>query len=120
MTAFAKIEATIPAESDLRADYERLVRDRSTDAAELRRMRLAPEAIARHLHAARRALVLRFKAMTPVPTRRLLCDRTRRLYGDYDGPTIDYLRAQGKTWDQIIESAARPGQMPTVGRKSCR
>jgi hypothetical protein len=111
---------TIPAESDLRADYERLVRDLSTYASDLRRMSLAPEAIARHLHAARRALVLRFKAMTPEPTRRLLCDRTMRLYGDCDGPTIDHLRAQGKTWDQIIESAARPGQMPTVGGTSCR
>jgi hypothetical protein len=120
MTELAKIEATIPAESDLRADYERLVRELSTDAMELRHMSLAPEAIARHLHVARRALAAKFKAMTPEPTRRLLCNRTMHLYGDCDGPTIDYLRAQGKTWDQIIESAARPGQMPTVGRKPCR
>ena len=103
MTALAKAETTISAELDLRADYERLVWDLSTYASDLRRMSLAPEAIARQLHAARRALVLRFKAMTPEPTRRLLCDRTMRLYGDCDGPTIDYLRAQGKTGDQIIE-----------------
>jgi uncharacterized membrane protein YccC len=120
MTAFAEIETTTTAAIDMRADYERLVRDLSNYAVELRRMSLAPEAIARHLHAARRALAAKFKAMTPEPTRRLLCDRTMQRYGNCDGPTIDYLRAQGKTWDQIIESAARPGQMPTVGRTSCR
>ena len=38
---------TIPAESDLRADYERLVRNLNTYALDLRRMRLAPEAAAR-------------------------------------------------------------------------
>ena len=30
-------------------------------------------------------------------------------YGDKLGPTIEYLRAQGKTWEQIIESATRAG-----------
>ena len=45
MNALAKAEATIPAELDLRADYERRVRDLSTDASDLRRMRLAPEAL---------------------------------------------------------------------------
>ena len=54
--------------------------------------------------------------MTPEPTRRLLCDRTMRLYGDCDGPTIDYLRAQGKTWDQIIEFG-RPSRTNADGRR---
>jgi hypothetical protein len=30
-------------------------------------------------------------------------------YGNPLGPTIEQLRAQGKTWEQIIESATRPG-----------
>jgi hypothetical protein len=33
----------------------------------------------------------------------------RRHHGDPLGPTIDWLRAQGKSWEEIIESAMRPG-----------
>jgi hypothetical protein len=31
------------------------------------------------------------------------------MYGNPVGPTIDQLQEQGKTWEQIIKSAARPG-----------
>ena len=30
-------------------------------------------------------------------------------YGDNLGPTVDWLRSQGKSWDDIIESAGRIG-----------
>ena len=30
-------------------------------------------------------------------------------YGDKLGPTVDWLRAKGKSWEQIIESAGRSG-----------
>ena len=45
MTALAKAETTIGAESDLRADYEGGVRDLNTYASDLRRMSPAPEAL---------------------------------------------------------------------------
>jgi hypothetical protein len=39
-------------------------------------------------------------------------------YGDKLGPTIEWLRNQGKTWKQIIESASRPGGKDVLeGRK---
>jgi hypothetical protein len=30
-------------------------------------------------------------------------------YGDPLGPSIEWLRARGKSWDDIIESASRTG-----------
>ncbi|WP_199883738.1 hypothetical protein [Anaerosinus massiliensis] len=31
-------------------------------------------------------------------------------YGDKLGPTVDWLRARGKSWEQIIESSKTPGK----------
>ena len=38
-----------------------------------------------------------------------ILERNMRVYGDPLGPTVERLRNQGKTWEQIIESASRPG-----------
>jgi hypothetical protein len=35
--------------------------------------------------------------------------RNLREYGDKLGPSIEWLRARGKSWEQIIQSAIRPG-----------
>ena len=35
--------------------------------------------------------------------------RNLEKYGDEFGPTVEWLRKQGKTWEEIIESATRPG-----------
>jgi hypothetical protein len=43
------------------------------------------------------------------------CPCTRRLpkfmnkYGDKVGPTIEWYRKAGRSWDQIIETASKPG-----------
>jgi hypothetical protein len=34
---------------------------------------------------------------------------TLAVYGDRLGPSIEWLRARGKTWDAIIDSATNPG-----------
>jgi hypothetical protein len=36
-------------------------------------------------------------------------ERILARYGEKLGPSIDWLRAQGKSWDQIVESATRTG-----------
>lgn len=95
-----------------RAEYETLVRGLAALAAELKGRNLNPEAIARALHAARQELGMRFKAQTPEPLRRRIRERTICAYGNDVGPSIDFLRAQGKSWEQIIESAVRPGRIP--------
>jgi hypothetical protein len=96
----------------IRADYEMRVRRLAFLAAEMKGANLEPEAIARALHAARRALTIEFQERTPEPLRTRIRERTLRVYGNDIGPSIDFLRAQGKSWEQIIGSAVRPGHLP--------
>lgn len=95
-----------------RARYEALVKDLALRVDELRRQGLAPETIARTLHAERRTLSTQFKEITPEPLRTVIHDRTVAVYGDPLGPTIEFLRAQGKSWGEIIDGATRPGPLP--------
>lgn len=92
--------------------YEALVRQLALRAEALRHQGADPETIARTLHAERRALSTRFKDLTPAPLRTVIHDRTVAVYGDPLGPTIEFLRAQGKSWDEIIDGATRHGPLP--------
>jgi RHS repeat-associated protein len=67
------------------------------------------EATARMLHAERNALKLQYRELTPPDVLKTIEARNLKLYGDPLGPSVDQLRAAGKSWDDIIESAARPG-----------
>lgn len=69
----------------------------------------SPEEIARALHADRRALGVKYKNLTPPDKLEEIYERNVGKYGDKLGPTIEYLRAQGKSWDQIAASSARTG-----------
>ncbi len=57
----------------------------------------------------RRALGVEYKGLTPGAKLREIYERNRRKYGDELGPTIDWLRDAGKSWDDIIDSASRSG-----------
>jgi hypothetical protein len=61
------------------------------------------------VHAERRRLTAAFKKLTSEPWRSRIHARTLAAYGDPVGPTIEHLRARGKSWDDIIDSATRPG-----------
>ena len=67
------------------------------------------EEIARALHAQRRALGVQYKNLTPDEPLQQIYERNLAKYGDKLGPTIDYLRNKGKSWEEIIESACRTG-----------
>jgi hypothetical protein len=96
----------------MRTEYERSVRSLLDTAARMKALGAEPEAIARTVHAERRLLASRFKDLTPEPLRSALYNRTLEIYGDPAGPTIEYLRSKGKSWEDIIESASRPGLLP--------
>ena len=102
---------------ELRAEYERLVVGLGAKIQGLRATGLDDEAIARALHAERRALTVRFKQETPECLRSVLDERTMRRYGNPIGPTIEDLRRSGKSWIQIIESASRPGRCRCPSRR---
>ncbi|WP_407528598.1 hypothetical protein [Methylobacterium oryzisoli] len=95
----------------LRSRYEDAVRALQQQVAAMRRDSLSAEAIARAVHAERRRLAVHFKDLTPEPDRTRIRERTLQVYGRPDGPSIAFLRAQGKSWEAIIESATRPGRM---------
>ena len=96
--------------------YEALVRELARRADALRCQGVDPETIARTLHAERRALSTQFKEITPEPLRTVIHERTVAVYGDPLGPTIELLRAQGKSWDEIIDGASRHGPLPGTSR----
>jgi hypothetical protein len=47
--------------------------------------------------------------MTPSDLREQIYARNLEKYGDPLGPSIEWLVEHGKTWEDIIESATRPG-----------
>lgn len=68
------------------------------------------EATARMVHAERNALKLQYRELTPANMVEQFELRNIQKYGNPVGPSIDQLRASGKTWEQIIESASRSGE----------
>ncbi len=103
------------AAGDLRARYEQSVVALRTQVAAMRREGLSAEVIARAMHAERRRLAAAFKELTPEPLRSQIYNRTRAVYGDPLGPTLERLRAKGRSWDEIIDSATRPGPAISTG-----
>jgi hypothetical protein len=93
----------------LRKAYVDEVTGLADKAASMRKSGNTEELIARTLHADRRALGVKYKNMTPAAKRTVIYARNMAKYGDRRGPTIAWLRARGKTWNDIIESASRPG-----------
>jgi hypothetical protein len=63
----------------------------------------------------RRDLGVQYKALTPADELARIYKTNIRDYGDPLGPTIEWLRGRGKTWEQIIESASRPGDLKRLG-----
>lgn len=102
----------------LRSRYETAVLALREQVAAMRGEGASAETIARAVHAERRRLAARFKEQTPEPVRSQIAQRTLTVYGDAIGPTIEWLRARGKSWDGIIDSATRPGPLPSLGDAS--
>ena len=67
------------------------------------------EQIARALHAERRAIGIKYKDLTSPEILDEIHKRNLSRYGDPLGPSIDWLRAQGKDWVDIIRTSATVG-----------
>lgn len=93
----------------LRLEYEAAVKALKDKVPVMRSQGMEDEAIARALHAERRELGVKYKGLTPPEKLAEIYARNLEKYGDKLGPTIEYLRDKGKTWEQIIDSATRPG-----------
>jgi hypothetical protein len=69
----------------------------------------SPEQVAKTLNSDRRALGIKYKDLTPKPLLEKIYQRNLEKYGDRLGPTIDWLRSRGYTWEQIMDRASTPG-----------
>ena len=93
----------------LRQAYVDEVAGLANRAKELRNAGHSTEQIARTLHAKRNALKLKYRKLSPADKIRQFEQRNLKKYGDPLGPSITQLRVAGKSWDDIIKSATRPG-----------
>ena len=93
----------------LRQQYVDAVTGLANKVPQMRRAGMSSEQIARALHAERRALGVKYKDITDPKLLQQIYQRILKKYGDKLGPSIEWLRKQGKSWDDIIESASRPG-----------
>jgi len=93
----------------LRQEYVYKVRALAGKADQMRAEGHSAEEIARTLSADRRALGEQYKALTPADELARIHERNINKYGDKLGPTIDWYRNAGRSWEQIIEAASRPG-----------
>ncbi|MGV6862272.1 MAG: RHS repeat domain-containing protein [Putridiphycobacter sp.] len=93
----------------LRRAYIMSVKNLSGMAKSLLKQGFSKEMTARIVSAQRRYLGRLYKDATPPQMLEKIYKRNLKHYGDKYGPTIKYFRKQGKTWDDIIESASKPG-----------
>ncbi|MET9018218.1 hypothetical protein ABZX74_46660 [Streptomyces olivaceoviridis] len=70
---------------------------------------VSSEDTARGLHAMRRAIGVKYKNLTPEEKRAEIFERNLRKYGDPLGPSVEWLRKRGKSWEEISDSAVRTG-----------
>jgi RHS repeat-associated protein len=95
--------------AQMRREYVVAVRALAEKVTSMREAGYDAEIIARVLHRDRRVLGQWYKSVTPPDFLKTILQRNLEKYGDELGPTIEWLRAQGKTWEEIIESASRAG-----------
>ena len=93
----------------LRQAYIKEVNGLKALGEQMARKGIDKEIIARTLHSKRRELGVKYKNLTPPDKLKEIYARNVEKYGDKLGPSIDWLRKKGKSWDDIIESASRTG-----------
>jgi len=92
----------------IRVQYMKRVQELEKLVRLMRAQGFTSKEIAIKVHARRRALGRLFKGITDKNLQQAAFNRNIAKYGDKWGPTIKWLRQNGKSWDEIIESASRP------------
>ncbi len=95
---------------DLRQRYEAEVAALCDAVAERLSAGQDEESVARWVVAERNALKDRYRALTPPGVLARILANNVRSYGAEDGPSVDQLRARGRSWAEITASATRPGR----------
>ena len=116
-TAVQKVEDAPTAEqaerirkmSKMRDGYEAEVKALRAEASSMLGSGKTEEEVARHVSARRREIGIKYKDLTPADKRQQIYERNLAKYGDKLGPTPDYLRSKGRSWQDIIDGACKPG-----------
>lgn len=104
---FGKTAGRFGKTSVIRVQYMNRVSKLRNIAAKMKSNGKSAEEIAKVLNRKRRALGRLFKNATDAEARHAAFARNMKKYGDKWGPTWQYLRGQGKSWEEIAESQAK-------------
>lgn len=94
---------------DVRLKYEAAVIGLGEAASKMLGSGVSEEHVARWAAAQRNALKQEYRDLTPTPVAARIAAKTLARYGSPMGPSAEQLRAGGKSWREIIDSATRPG-----------
>ena len=95
--------------ANLRLEYEQASRNLEPQTAKLLASGVSEEQVARMLVEQRNQLKLTYREATPPELLQIIETRNSLKYGSPVGPSVEQLRAQGKSWQDIIQSSARTG-----------
>ncbi len=98
--------------ADLRWAYERAVAELGVQAAGRLAAGMAPEQVARWAAGQRDRLKQVYREQTPPDALTIIEARSLAQYGNSTGPSVEQLRAGGKSWTEIAASAGRAGKQP--------
>ncbi|APW40064.1 hypothetical protein RD110_25035 [Rhodoferax koreense] len=99
-------------QSDLRQAYEAAVAALGDEVAAMLADGASEEQAARLAVARRNLLKQQWRDHTPPEVLARIEARSLAQYGHVLGPTVEQLRAAGKSWREILRSAAKPGGGP--------
>jgi hypothetical protein len=108
----AKFESNIvdgAPKANLRLEYEQASRDLLTQAQRMQASGMSEEQVARWAVDRRNQLKIEYRELTPPEMLMNIEARNMEKYRNPLGPSVDQLRSTGKSWQQIIDGAARPG-----------
>lgn len=97
---------------DLRLAYERAVAELGAQVADRVAAGVAQEQVARWAAGERDRLKQLYRGKTPPAALAIIEARSLAQYGNSIGPSVDQLRASGKSWEEIAASAGRAGKQP--------
>jgi hypothetical protein len=95
--------------ANIRLEYEIAVKNILIEANKMLATGKSEDVVARWAVDRRNEIKLQFQNITPSNRLSVIEGRNVEKYENILGPKVDQLRGSGKTWAEIIESAARPG-----------
>lgn len=98
--------------ADLRLAYERAVAELGVQVSGMLAAGVAQEQVARWAAGQRDRLKQVYRGKTPPAALAVIEARSLAQYGNSTGPSVEQLRAAGKSWPEIAASAGRAGKQP--------